>query len=103
MTSLPKTHDRLRSVLGIAVSLTVFTGITLAYEYHRLVDLRHQVDRVAEAIASEGAETASLRDQLFQKGDPASFADIATTRGLVLEKNPTYLSLTGSWLSFVSR
>jgi hypothetical protein len=70
--------------------------IYLIIAYNQMVNLRHGISDMRAEMQRLGAESASLKDKLFETFDPSGVEALAKQQGLVREKKPSYLE-TDQW------
>lgn len=94
----PKEYSGYLSFLAIVFSVVLALGIFYIFEYNSLVDIRFEIRSLKEKIAENQALNADLKHSLYKITEPEGFRELARQEGLVLEKNPKFLS-SDKWLS----
>lgn len=97
MTFVRTEKQNISNILLIVLGLVLVVGfIYLIVAYNQMVNLRHGISDMRADIQKFGAQSAELKDKLFQTFDPGKVEALAKERGLVKETKPSYLE-TNQW------
>jgi len=81
--------NTLITVLFITLIISAVCGIAL---YNYLISLRHDVAKSEDLMAKLQVETAELKNKLYNVIDGASNSSFIQSTGLIIEKNPQYVT-----------
>jgi cell division protein FtsL len=77
-------------------------GLFYIYQYNQLVNLKHRIANLEEAIVRSHVLNTDLKDGLYRLTEPAVLKAAAFEKGLILDAKPDYLEIK-QWLSDSSR
>lgn len=104
MTSLQqyKERDIRRFIISIVIC-SLLGGGFIIFQYTNLADSRFELSELKKELALLQSSNADLKNKLYELTDPARLEQFGREQGLVLERQPEYLTSTGQWLSDSSR
>ncbi len=83
-------------------AIVLVGSLTYIFEYNSLVDARFELKNLKAEIVKAEAQNADLKNALYKTVNPVLLEKEAVGAGLILERNPEYLS-SNTWLSDSSR
>jgi len=89
----------LNLVIIVLIACVMTSAIWLILLYNQTVSLEHGASLLGRKTAFAEAENADLKERLLALFDPGRMSEFAVIRGLIAERNPTYIE--SSW-EFVS-
>lgn len=88
--------------LILVFGILLFGGLLYIFQYNALVDTRFEARSLKGKIVELEARNADLKNTLYRAAEPQKLQSFAKENGLILEKNPRFLS-SDKWLSDSSR
>lgn len=89
-----KPASKLKIFYTIIASFVLLLAVGIyVYEYNAEVALRHQIKSLEEGIVEFESRDSALKNELYALLDPKNLENLTAKRGLVFEKNPSYLNL----------
>lgn len=82
--------------ISFLVLVFTFGGLVLIHQYNGLADARQTVRDSRRLLADVKSAAAEAREQIFKLTDLQNIESFAESRGLVLEKNPVFITPTGA-------
>ncbi len=98
----PSEYGRYVRFLAIIFGILLSGGIFYIFQYNALVDVRFEISSLKDSIVGLEAANADLKNNLYEAVEPEKLQSFARDNGLILEKNPKFLS-SDKWLSDSSR
>lgn len=86
-------------VLAGLVAGVILVAFSLVLLYARFVNLNHSIAEARRALEKIQTENAELKDRIFALLDQGRLESLAAERGLIKEKNPQYLRVSGEPLA----
>lgn len=86
-----KQKNNLRFLLSLSL-VTLLGGALLVFEYNAVASLRAEERALRKAIESASVKNAELKSELYEMTDARRLEEVALASGLVLERNPRYLT-----------
>ncbi|MBI2278987.1 MAG: hypothetical protein HYU81_02920 [Candidatus Brennerbacteria bacterium] len=97
----PHQHFTLRYFLVSLFALLIVGGGFYILEYNALAAERYEVGELKKAVERAREANADLKNALYKKLDSSKLKSLAAERGLVVERNPEYLTFS-PWRSVSS-
>ncbi len=93
MTILNPTQQKHNVRFLVYLSLVVFLGgMLLVFEYNAVASFRAEERKLERAIETASVKNAELKNELYSATDARRLEEVALSSGLVLERNPRYLT-----------
>lgn len=94
----PKKHFNIQNMILAALVLLVLAGTAgVIVEYNKTVNLSQNVLAAKTELQSVGAKNTQLNNGVIAALDGGQAASIASTDGLIAERNPQYFSINQQW------
>lgn len=93
----------MKHFISAIVICSLLGGGFIIFQYTHLADSRFELSSLKERLVVLEASNADLKNNLYELTDPARLERFGREQGLVLERQPEYLTSTGKWLSDSSR
>ncbi len=98
----PSEYGSCIKFLALVFGVLLVGGIIYIFQYNALVDIRFEIRSLKDRIVELEAVNADLKNNLYKMTEPEKLQSFAEENGLILEKNPKFLS-SDKWLSDSSR
>ena len=98
----PSEYGQYLKFLALVFGALLFSGLFYILQYNALVDIRFEIRSLQDEIVGLEAMNADLNNNLYEATRPEKLQSFAKDSGLILEKNPKFLS-SDKWLSDSSR
>lgn len=72
--------------------VTLLGGALLVFEYNAVASLRAEERELKKVIETASVRNAELKSELYEMTDARRLEEAALASGLVLERNPNYLT-----------
>ena len=93
----PHRHSNTTRFFVFLLAVFIVGAILFIFEYNAFVGARFAESTLKNDIANLETETADLKSRLYGSLlDPRSLQEAAAGSGLVLEKRPTYLTVSSN-------
>lgn len=102
MTIIKPSPPRVYRFLILVFGILLLSGVLYIFEYNALAQSRFEVQSLKKDIVELEAVNADLKKELYKTIEPERLQELALTSGLVLEREPQFLS-SDKWLSDSSR
>jgi cell division protein FtsL len=98
----PSEYSRYLKFFAVIFGVLLLGGLFYIFEYNSLVDTRFEIRSLGDKIVELEAINADLKNDFYKATEPEKLQLFARENGLILEKNPKFLS-SDKWLSDSSR
>ncbi|MFH0712477.1 MAG: hypothetical protein V2A55_01295 [Candidatus Jorgensenbacteria bacterium] len=98
----PSAYSQYLKFLALIFGILLFGGLFYILQYNALVDIRSEIRSLGDKVVEMEATNADLKNEVYRAVEPEKLQSFARDNGLILEKNPKFLS-SDKWLSDSSR
>lgn len=92
----PHRHTSTARFFIFLLAIMVGGGLIFIFEYNTFVNARFTADNLKKEIVGLETSNANLKNTLYATLDPETLQALATERGLVIEKRPSYLTINSN-------
>ncbi len=90
----PNKNKRLTFFFASLFAVILFGGIVYIKQYNALANSRYELRALKQEMVSLEVKNADLKNELYQITDASKFDALAEEYGLVLERQPQYITLS---------
>lgn len=98
MTIIKPSQAGIYKFLFLIFGILLVGGLVYIFQYNALAGRRFEVRSLKAKIIELEAANADLKNVLYQAAEPEKLQSFARDSGLILERNPEFLS-SDKWLS----
>ena len=86
-------------IIAVLVLPTVLGIVALVIFHNQFVGLSHDVSAMTQEIQETQANSAEIKDQIFNLFNNDSLESLKNSQGLIQDKNPDYFQTSKQWAS----